>query len=80
MGSVELHELYFGNLGGFTRAGAGAGLGSSEWHELPDAFAAAIAADFGSAGAWRREFVRMAQSLPGGPGWVLLTYSRSPST
>jgi hypothetical protein len=24
MGSVELHELYFGNLGGFTRAAAGA--------------------------------------------------------
>jgi Fe-Mn family superoxide dismutase len=76
MGSVELHELYFGNLGGFKRAGSGVGLGSPDWHELPDAFAAAITADFGSAVAWRREFVRMAQSLADGSGWVLLTYSR----
>src|SRR5438132_10698114 len=63
MGSVELHELYFGNLGGFTRAGAGAGLGSVDWHEVPDAFAAAIGADFRSARAWRREFTGLAQSL-----------------
>jgi len=34
------------------------------------------AADFGSASAWRREFVETAQSLAGGSGWVLLTYSR----
>jgi len=38
--------------------------------------AAQIAADFGSASAWRREFVGTAQSLAGGSGWVLLTYSR----
>jgi len=76
MGSVALHELYFGNLGGFRRAGPNSGLGRPDWHEVPDAFAAEIAADFGTAGAWRREFVATAQSLAGGSGWVLLTYSR----
>jgi superoxide dismutase, Fe-Mn family len=75
-GSVALHELYFGNLGGFRRAGPNSGLGRPDWHEVPDAFAAEIAADFGSASAWRREFVGTAQSLAGGSGWVLLTYSR----
>src|SRR5215470_18241979 len=76
MGSVALHELYFGNLGGFRRAGPGSGLGRPDWHEVPDELAAQIAADFGSASAWRREFVGTAQSLAGGSGWVLLTYSR----
>jgi Fe-Mn family superoxide dismutase len=76
MGSVALHELYFGNLGGFRRAGPNSGLGRPDWHEVPDAFAAEIAADFGSASAWRREFAGTAQALAGGSGWVLLTYSR----
>jgi Fe-Mn family superoxide dismutase len=76
MNSVALHELYFGNLGGFRRAGPNSGLGRPDWHEVPDAFAAEIAADFGSASVWRREFVGMAQSLACGSGWVLLTYSR----
>jgi superoxide dismutase len=76
MGSVALHELYFGNLGGLRAAGPNSGLGRPDWHEVPDAFAAEIAADFGSASAWRREFVGTAQSLAGGSGWVLLTYSR----
>src|SRR5437773_4097855 len=76
MGSVALHELYFGNLGGFRRAGPNSGLGRPDWHEVPDAFAVEITADFGSASAWRREFVGTAQSLAGGSGWVLLTYSR----
>src|SRR5690242_18663948 len=76
MGSVTLHELYFGNLGGFRRAGPNSGLGRPDWHEVPDALAAEIAADFGSTSAWRREFVGTAQSLAGGSGWVLLTYSR----
>src|SRR5207244_2115559 len=40
MGSVALHELYFGNLGGFRRAGPDSGLGRPDWHEVPDAFAA----------------------------------------
>src|SRR5216684_4267106 len=41
MGSVTLHELYFGSLA-----------------------------------SWRREFIAIAQSLSGGSGWALLTYSR----
>ena len=76
MGSVALHELYFGNLGGFRRAGPNSGLGRPDWHEVPDAFAAEIRSDFGSASAWRREFVGTAQALAGSSGWVLLTYSR----
>src|SRR5215813_238023 len=76
MGSVTLHELYFGNLGGFRRAGPNSGLGRPDWHEVPDAVAAEITADFGSASVWRREFVTTAQSLAGGSGWVLLSYSR----
>src|SRR5258705_1985744 len=55
MGSVALHELYFGNLGGFRRAGPNSGLGRPDWHEEPDALAAVIAADFCSASAWRRQ-------------------------
>src|SRR5262245_15764462 len=76
MGSVALHELYFGNLGGFRRAGPNSGLGRPDWHEVPDALAAEIAADFGDADVWRREFVGTAQSLSDGAGWVVLTYSR----
>jgi superoxide dismutase, Fe-Mn family len=76
MGSVALHELYFGNLGGFRRAGPNSGLGRPDWHEVPDTFAAEIAADFGSADGWRRDFVGTAQSLAGGSGWVVLTCSR----
>src|SRR5262244_4481359 len=76
MGSVALHELHFGNLGGFRRAGPNSGLGRPDWHEVPDAFAAEITADFGSADSWRREFVATAQSLADGAGWVVLTYSR----
>src|SRR5215510_8018604 len=76
MGSVALHELYFGNLGGFRRAGPNSGLGRPDWHEVPDPFAAEVAADFGSASAWRREFVGTAQSLAGGSGWAVFSYSR----
>jgi Fe-Mn family superoxide dismutase len=63
MGSVSLHELYFGNLGG-------------EGHRPPDDVRAMLDQHFGSVGAWRREFVGIAQSLAGGCGWVLLTWSR----
>ena len=76
MGSVALHELYFANLGGFRRAGPNSGLGRPDWHEVPDDFAAEIAADFASVDAWRREFTAMAQSLASGSGWVVLTYAR----
>jgi Fe-Mn family superoxide dismutase len=63
MGSVMLHELYFGNLGG-------------EGNKVPDQGRAVLEEHFGSVAAWRREFVGVAQSLAGGSGWVLLTYSR----
>jgi superoxide dismutase, Fe-Mn family len=63
MGSVVLHELYFGNLGG-------------EGNKIPDPVRAVLEEHFGSVPAWRREFVGAAQSLAGGSGWVLLTYSR----
>ncbi len=63
MGSVMLHELYFGNLGG-------------EGHKIPAPVHPVLEEHFGSVGAWRREFVGTAQSLAGGSGWVLLTYSR----
>src|SRR2546428_1500478 len=63
MGSVTLHELYFGNLGG-------------EGNKIPDNIRAILEEHFGSVAAWRREFVGIAQSLAGGSGWVLLTWSR----
>ncbi len=63
MGSVTLHELYFGNLGG-------------EGNKAPDPARAVLEEHFGSVGAWRREFVGTARSLAGGSGWVVLTYSR----
>jgi superoxide dismutase, Fe-Mn family len=63
MGSVRLHELYFGNLGG-------------EGNRIPDPVRAVLEEHFGSVGKWRREFVGAAQSLGGGSGWVLVTYSR----
>jgi Fe-Mn family superoxide dismutase len=63
MGSVALHELYFGNLGG-------------EGNKLPDSLGAVLEEHFGSTTAWRRDFVGTAQSLAGGSGWALLTYSR----
>jgi Fe-Mn family superoxide dismutase len=62
MGSVALHELYFGNLGGEGK--------------IPPPVGATLEEHFGSVAAWRREFVGAAQSLAGGSGWALLTYSR----
>jgi Fe-Mn family superoxide dismutase len=72
MGSVALHELYFGNLGNEGNAG----LGRPDWHEVPNQIAPMLEEHFGSARMWRREFVGMAQALAGGSGWVLLNYSR----
>jgi len=63
MGSVALHELYFGNLGG-------------EGNKIPAHVGTLLEEHFGSIAAWRREFVGAAQSLAGGSGWVLLTFSR----
>jgi Fe-Mn family superoxide dismutase len=73
MGSVTLHELYFGSLGGdggvlFTGSGTGS--------KIAESVAAAIEQQFGSLVAWRRAFIAIAQSLSGGSGWALLSYSR----
>jgi Fe-Mn family superoxide dismutase len=57
-GSVVLHELYFGNLGGNGHAGG----------DVQQALARA----FGSFGAWEAEFRRTATSLAGGSGWCVL--------
>ena len=63
MNSVTLHELYFGNLGG-------------EGNTIPAQVTALLDEEFGSVAVWRREFVGAAQSLAGGSGWALLTWSR----
>jgi Fe-Mn family superoxide dismutase len=63
MGSVALHELYFGNLGG-------------EGNKVPAQVGGILEEHFGSVKAWRQEFVGTARSLAGGSDWVLLTYSR----
>ena len=57
-GSVVLHELYFGNLGGSGRSGG--------------AIQRGLAAAFGSYDAWEAEFRRTATALAGGSGWVVL--------
>lgn len=62
MGSVSLHELYFGNLGGDGK--------------LTAPMAATLEEQFGAVDAWRREFVATAQAMRGSSGWVLLSYSR----
>lgn len=73
MGSVALHELYFGSLGGdgavlFTGSGAGTRLAAS--------VSAALEQQFGSVAAWQREFVALANALSGGSGWAVLAYAR----
>ena len=73
LGSVALHELYFGSLGGdgavlFTGSGAGS--------KIAEPVKEALEQQFGSVAAWRREFVAVAQALGGGSGWVVLSYSR----
>ena len=61
VGSVILHEQYFGNLGGDGKA-AGDVL-------------SAIKKAYGSYEAWEAEFRRTAMSLAGGSGWCVLTYN-----
>src|SRR5437868_96278 len=61
VGSVVLHEHYFGNLGGDGKA-AGNVLG-------------AIKSAYGTYDAWEAEFRRTAMSLAGGSGWCVLTYN-----
>lgn len=60
-GSVILHELYFGALGG-----DGAAAGDVQ---------KAIASAFGSFAAWDAEFRRTALSLAGGSGWCVLAWN-----
>jgi Fe-Mn family superoxide dismutase len=60
-GSVILHELYFENLGG----------GGS----IDNTLKAEIAKQFGSFESWQAEFKKIAQSLSGGSGWVILSYN-----
>jgi len=61
VGSVILHEHYFGNLGGDGKA-AGDVL-------------TAIKKAYGSYEGWEAEFRRTAMSLAGGSGWCVLTYN-----
>jgi Fe-Mn family superoxide dismutase len=73
MGSVVLHELYFGTLGGdgatlFTGSGPGTGIVGD--------VSTALEQEFGSVAAWRREFIALAHAL-GGAGWVVLSYARA---
>lgn len=60
-GSVVLHELYFGALGGNGNPGG--------------SIAQALASWFGSHDAWAAEFGRTAMSLAGGSGWCVLTWN-----
>lgn len=71
--SVLLHELYFATLGG---DGASRFAGSGQGSSLSEPLATALAEHFGGFAAWRHEFVRLAETLSHGSGWVLLVYSR----
>lgn len=61
-GSVVLHELYFGNLGGNGKADGKA-------HKQ-------IEQSFGTFESWKTEFKRTGNSLSGGSGWTILAYNR----
>ena len=73
LGSVTLHELYFGSLGG---DGAVLFTGTGNGSKLPENVSAALEQQFGGIAAWQREFVALAESLKGGSGWVVLSCSR----
>jgi Fe-Mn family superoxide dismutase len=73
MGSVALHELYFGSLGG---DGAVLFTGSGSGTKLDGSVSAALAQNFGSLAAWQRDFVALANALSSGSGWAVLTFSR----
>jgi superoxide dismutase, Fe-Mn family len=60
-GSVVNHELYFGNLGGNGK--------------IAGNIQKAIAKEFGSIETWEGEFRKVAQSLAGGSGWVILGWN-----
>jgi superoxide dismutase, Fe-Mn family len=73
MGSVALHEVYFGALGG---DGATAFTGSGPGTKIVEQMSTALEQQFGGVAAWRREFVALAHALAQGGGWVVLSYSR----
>jgi superoxide dismutase, Fe-Mn family len=60
-GSVVLHELYFGNLGGTGEPDA--------------ALHKALGQAFGTFETWEKEFRLMGAGLGGGSGWVVLGYN-----
>ncbi len=60
-GSVILHDLYFGNLGGTEKAEA-------TTNKL-------LAEAFGSSDNWEKEFKRIGAGLGGGSGWVVLGFN-----
>lgn len=74
IGSVALHELYFGTLGG---DGATLFTGSGSGTTIVEHVTTALEQHFGSIAAWRREFVALAHALGNASGWVVLTYSRA---
>mgnify|MGYP005819023293 CR=1 FL=1 len=60
-GSVILHEIYFGGLGGNGQAAGN--------------IREALIANFGSFETWEREFRKTAMALAGGSGWCILSYN-----
>ncbi len=60
-GSVVLHELYFGNLGGDPKPGGKALDVIKQW--------------FGSYDVWENEFKKTANALSGGSGWAVFAYN-----
>lgn len=60
LNSKLLHELYFGNLGGDG--------------VLPLGMQTLLTQAFGSLEGWKYDFIKTAQSLSGGSGWVILSY------
>ena len=61
LNSTLLHELYFASLGG-------------DGGSVPAALSSALVRDFGSVDHWRQEFMALAESLGGDPGWIVLSY------
>src|SRR4029453_8998152 len=61
LNSSLLHELYFASLGGDGRV-------------VPEPVTRALSDSFGSVDRWRSQFIRLAESLAGRSGWVLLCH------
>ena len=60
-GSVVLHEMYFGNLGGDGKA--------------PANVRTMISQSFGTFDRWEAEFRKIGQGLGGGSGWAMLGFN-----